>query len=93
MGIPMRLTKTASFQKDPADNTMNWIEWTGVKDALTLAPDVVSKIISCDRSLEVRIVFIRRTSGDCGKAISQVIRECQFEREFPNLDIGFLLVI
>ncbi|VDL59986.1 unnamed protein product [Hymenolepis diminuta] len=79
MGIPMRLTKTASVQKDPSDNTMNWIEWTGVKDALTLAPDVVSKIISCDRSLEVRIVFIRRTSGDCGKVISQVIRECQFE--------------
>ncbi|KAM3174389.1 hypothetical protein ACTXT7_010646 [Hymenolepis weldensis] len=79
MGIPMRLTKTASVQKDPADNTMNWIEWTGVKDALTLPPDVVSKIISCDSSLEVRIVFIRRTSGDCGKAISQVIRECQFE--------------
>nr|CUU97362.1 hypothetical transcript [Hymenolepis microstoma] len=79
MGNPMRLTKTANAQKDPADNTMTWAEWTGLKDALTLPPDVVSKIINCDRSLEVRIVFIRRTSGDCGKAISQVIQECQLE--------------
>ncbi|VDN96080.1 unnamed protein product [Rodentolepis nana] len=79
MGNPMRLTKTTSAQKDPTENTMTWAEWTGVKDALTLPPDVVSKIINCDKSLEVRIVFIRRTSGDCGKAISQVIQECQLE--------------
>ncbi|KAM7538022.1 hypothetical protein Aperf_G00000066904 [Anoplocephala perfoliata] len=81
LGVPMRLTKATAADRDAkgeSTRALSWAEWTGLDDAVAIPSWVISKVINGESPANVRIVFVRRQSEDCGDAIWGLLRKSEF---------------
>uniref|UniRef100_A0A5K3EUP1 Arrestin_N domain-containing protein n=1 Tax=Mesocestoides corti TaxID=53468 RepID=A0A5K3EUP1_MESCO len=71
-------TETIGDERTPKlPKTPSWARWTGLEEALTSPSWLLSKRDK-EEEPEVRLVFVRRQSDDCGEAISPALRKSIF---------------
>lgn len=85
LGVAMHLTKATAADrgaKGESTRALSWAEWTGLDDAVAVPSWIISKVINGESPSNVRIVFVRRQSEDCGDAIWRLLRKPEFGRKF-----------
>ncbi len=74
--------QSSTAEQGDTDGTPSWAQWTGLECALTSPCNLTTKVDPDGAETEVRLVFVRRQSDDCGDAISLALKKSIFGREF-----------
>lgn len=93
LGWCTALPPAQSKYKEEANEDLispSWAQWTGLEDVSITPPWIISKILYGGSKSNVRVVFVRRQSDDCGGAVSPSLRKSIFGREFRSL-LEFLM--
>lgn len=90
VAIPQLATKKG--EAGAALEPPSWGQWTGLEDVIATPSWIISKILNGEAKSNVRMVFVRRQSDDCGDAICPSLRKSIFGREFDAF-MFFLLFL